>query len=300
MGRSQQTQLCGCGCGRPGQFRGMCRQTYDRTRRRQKAYGRWQNSTTVSAGPARDYLKRLDDAGINRFQAAKLANLGASTLSRIAKPEWEYIRPEVEAAILAIEIPERAADVVAPNALVPILGARRRTQAMVADGWPIYHLADRLGIAAAGHSMSGLLGRPDSDGHVGTRITAEYDRAVKTLFDELQMHPGPSDAARAYGRDRGWPLPLEWDEDTIDQPDGTPISSRRTPWRDQVSRREEQREQRRERDERVMRLLAYQSASEVAEIVGVTQRTIERIKAEHREDTTQVEDEAVELTEDEW
>lgn len=300
MGRSQQVQLCGCGCGRPGQWRGMCKQTYDRTRYRQRAYGRWQESTKVPADAARAHLQQLEAAGVNRAQVAQLAGLGPSTISRIAQPEWENIRQQVEYAILSIEIPDRAADVTAPNALVPITGARRRIQALVADGHPISHLAQELGIPDRGNSMAALVGRPDPHGHIGTHIHAERECAVKDLFDRLQLTPGPSDQARAYARTRGWPLPLEWDEDDLDRPDGRPTSSRRTEWTDLLSRREERRQQREERDERVMRLLTYQSAAEVAEIVGVTQRTIERIKAEHREDATEAEDEEIELTEDEW
>ncbi|MEV6341229.1 hypothetical protein AB0M12_41730 [Nocardia vinacea] len=308
MGQPQQAQICGCGCGQPGAWRGMCKPSYDRSRYRRQAYGRWPASK-VSADTARSHLQQLEAAGVNRNQVAKLAGLGASTLSRIAHPDWQNIRPDVEAAILSIEIPERAADITAANALVPVTGARRRIQALIANGHQINHLAEQLGIDDGGHPMSALIGRPDSDGRIGKYVTASREREVKQLFDRLQMTPGSSEQARAYARERGWPLPLEWDEDDIDRPDAKPIPSRRTAWKDELSRREEQREQRVERDERVLRLLAHHSAAEVAQEVGITQRSVERIKARSREETEEVmadeiddeeETEVMELTEDEW
>lgn len=305
MGRPQQVQMCGCGCGQPGTSRGMCKASYDRSRYRKQAFGRWPASK-VSAETARSHLQQLEAAGVNRHQVAKLAGLGASTLSRIAHPEWENIRPDVEAAILSIEIPERAADVTAANALVPITGARRRVQSLVASGHPISHIAQQLGIDDGGHPMSALVGRPDSNGHIGKYVTAGREREVKQLFDRLQLIPGPSEQARAYARERGWPLPLEWDEDDIDRPDAKPIPARRTAWKDVLSRREEQREQRAERDQHVLRLLTHHSAAEVAEEVGITQRSVERIKSRFRDETEEVtpdetedETEVMELTEDE-
>ncbi|NUS43744.1 MAG: hypothetical protein HOQ24_08675 [Mycobacteriaceae bacterium] len=178
--------------------------------------------------------------------------MGHTTVARIADPDRARVSTAVEAAILAIEIPDRPGDVAAPNALVPIVGARRRIQALVSYGYPQSHLSRELNMHPGGRTMAGLVGRTDSEGRVAHTITAERERAIKVLFDRLQHVPGPSDAARRCGERNGWPLPLEWDETTIDQPDGQPVESRWTP----ASTREEQREQVALRREQVSALTA--------------------------------------------
>ncbi|QLY33285.1 hypothetical protein H0264_14535 [Nocardia huaxiensis] len=261
---TEPKQSRACGCGETSISRGMCKPCYDRHRYRQIAYNRWNPRT--SADIARTHLQRLQTAGISPHQVAQMAGLGHATVARITHPEWERISTEVETAILGIEVPDRAADVLAPTALVPVLGARRRVQALIAHGYPQRTLADSLGVHAGSRTMSALVGRSHSGGGISKSITAERERAVRALFDRLQMTPGPSDRARAYGRQRGWPLPFEWDEDTIDQPDGTPVRARWTP----ASSREERREQ-----VRALTGLGL-PASQIADRLGMTTRLVER------------------------
>ncbi|MEV0344044.1 hypothetical protein AB0H49_34045 [Nocardia sp. NPDC050713] len=301
--RQHHPQMCGCGCGRAGEFaRGMCEASYQRLRRRETAYGRWQ--PRVSAEATREHVQRLRAAGLRPIQIAQLAGVDRTTIGNVSREDWETVDAETAAAVLAVEVPDRVADVVDPHARVPIHGAQRRIQSLVAYGYPQAHLARELGINPASSTMAALVGKPNvSNGSTGESITAERERAVRDVFDRLQMVPGPSDRARAHGHQQGWPLPWEWDEDEIDRLDATPIRARRTTQSDK-------RAVIAEREELVLALSTSHSAAEVAEAVGVSQRSVERIRArlgwrvDQREEvtasTSTAETEVIELTEDEY
>ncbi|MFC9897282.1 hypothetical protein ACFVMC_26635 [Nocardia sp. NPDC127579] len=258
--------MCSCGCGGSGNYsRGMCRTSYERFRRREIAYGRWQ--PRVAADDARAHIERLRAAGMCAGQLAELAGVAETTIVNAAQPNTQRVTAEVERAILAVPIPERVADVVADNALVPAIGAQRRIQALVTNGYPIAHLARELQIWPGSSVMSALTGRPNTaSGGTGESIGAAKERAVKALFDRLQMVPGPSDRARAFGRRNGWPLPFEWDEDSIDDPAARPVRSR---W-SAASARAERREQVRELS------ASGAPAWQIAEQLGITARSVVR------------------------
>ena len=96
-------------------------------------------------------------------------------------------------------------------------GARRRIQALHAVGWPLADLCARLGWLAP--RMTDLLT------HSAT-VRRDTHAAVCALYDALwDQEPAPSratTAARRRALKRGWPVPLAWDDDTIDDPDAQP------------------------------------------------------------------------------
>ncbi|MFB7722300.1 helix-turn-helix domain-containing protein [Nocardia sp. NPDC056100] len=213
----------------------------------------------------------MSAAGVNANQLAKLSGVSQAALSQImaAGPD-KKVAAWVEAAVLTVPVPERAAEVTTDTALVPILGARRRFQALVASGYPAAQLARELGTARGNRTIRSLMGqRADSDGRVTQEIAAERERAVKALFDRLQLVPGPSAQARALGERRGWPLPIEWDEHAIDDPNARPMRARWTP----ASAREERREQ-------VVELTARGLTNDqIAQRLGINTRLVDRDRA---------------------
>ena len=101
--------------------------------------------------------------------------------------------------------------------MVPATGTRRRIQALAALGWPTSEVSRRAGYE---RSHLGLLMRRESI----RRTTAERIAAV---YETLSMQLPPEttktqriDASRArrIARERGWPPPLAWDDDHIDDP----------------------------------------------------------------------------------
>ncbi|MEC3957534.1 helix-turn-helix domain-containing protein [Nocardia sp. CDC153] len=268
MTTSNSVPMCGCGCGGPGDFsRGMCAVSYKRYRRRQIAYGRWQ--PRVPADAARGHVAALIAVGLRPEHVAGLAGISPATVHHITHATSDRISAEIERAVLAVEIPDRPGDVAADNAFVPIIGARRRIQALVAYGYPQAHLARELGMNPAHTTMAALVGRINTaSGATGQTINAKRERQIKELFDRLQLVPGPSDRARAHGRRHGWPLPFEWDEDSIDRPDAKPTRSRWTF----ASARAERRDQVQQMSQRG--LPNWQIAHELR----ITKRTVERIR----------------------
>ncbi|MFG3617449.1 helix-turn-helix domain-containing protein [Nocardia sp. NPDC047654] len=249
----------------------MCSPAYNRLRRRQMAYGRWQ--PRVEAGEARAHVERLLGAGLRKTHVAALAGVSKATVVNVTRADTERISADIERALLAVEVPERVADVTEANARVPIVGARRRVQALVAFGYPQSHLARELGLDPSHATFSALVGRRLPVDHTGQTISAERERAIKALFDRLQLTPGPSQRARDYGRTRKWPLPFEWDETALDDPRGRPQRGRWTP-----PKRTERRDARREQ---VAALTAQGlSADQIAEQLGITARTVVRDRSE--------------------
>ncbi|MGW4121377.1 hypothetical protein [Nocardia sp. NPDC004711] len=261
---------CACGTDQ-AKGRGLCATHYAEHRRREIAYGRW--NPRVPADAVRAHVEAMAAAGVNQNQLAKLTGVAQPSLSRImATGPEKKIATWVEAAVLAVPVPERAAEVTTDTALVPILGARRRFQALVASGYPAAQLARELGVTRTNRTIHSLMGqRADSDGRVTHEISAERERAVKTLFDRFQMTPGPSAQSRALGERRGWPLPMEWDEHALDDPNARPVRARWTPG----SAWEERREQ-------VTALTARGlTEDEIADRLGINPRQVARDRARH-------------------
>jgi transcriptional regulator with XRE-family HTH domain len=190
-------------------------------RNRQIAYGRWE--PYVDAGPAREHLGVLAASGIGWKRAAMLAGVSTSVVSKIlyggpgSRPPARRIRPETEAAILAVS-PSPA--LLAGKAPVDATGTRRRMQALVACGWSQAKLAARLGVLP-GNFGDMIYRRP--------MVTAATARAAEKLYGELWDKPPPESShrekiaasrARRYAAARGWPPPLAWDD--IDDPQASP------------------------------------------------------------------------------
>uniref|UniRef100_UPI003F49ACFE helix-turn-helix domain-containing protein n=1 Tax=Nocardia suismassiliense TaxID=2077092 RepID=UPI003F49ACFE len=161
---------------------------------------------------------------------------------------------------------------------MPPLGAARRIRALIAFGYAPTYLRRRLGVSRT--IMRQLTGRPlrAATHDDVTAIPADLHCRIARLFAELQLHPGPSDTARALGRQHGWALPLMWDEDRLDDPEAEPVDCRRTPGRACRDRTAELREQ-----------VGLQSrpgatARQIAARLGVSERTVARIRAEARDE----------------
>lgn len=94
------------------------------------------------------------------------------------------------------------------GAYIPAEGTRRRIEALAAIGWSQHEVARRLG-------KSESWGERVKRSRRVHRSTAE---AVRRIYDELSMTPGPSEWSRSWARAQGWIPPLGWDDDTIDDP----------------------------------------------------------------------------------
>ena len=186
--------------------------------------GRWR--PYVDAGPARQHVRALSESGIGWRRAAVLAGVSAGSVSQLLfggpgdRPPARQIRPETERKILAVRA---AAESLGGGALVDATGTQRRLQALVAAGYSQAILAARLGMLRS--NFTGTM--------IRARLTAATARAARELYDELWDVPPDEGTHRArisvsrarnHARAHGWPLPMAWDDDTIDDPAARPAA----------------------------------------------------------------------------
>lgn len=196
---------------------------YRANRERAIAYGTWQ--PFVDAEPVRRHIRALQSCGMGLRRIAEAAGVDRKRLQVVltgrperGTPPQKRIRPAIAAAILAIQ---PTLDLLGDRTVIDATGTRRRLQALVATGWSISKLADRLGWTPA--NLARLI--------KSERTIVATARAVRALYDELWNHAPPEDThrdriaasrARNYARANGWVPPLAWDDDRIDDPDARP------------------------------------------------------------------------------
>lgn len=203
-------------CDRPARTRGLCPNHYENDRRR---HG-WE-STYIDAQPVRDHIHALRSAGIGNKRISELTGVSHNTIQVIltGRPErgtgpTKQVWRRTAEKLFALTVPDIPHSRVAGGAKVPSVGTRRRLQALVAIGYSRSELCRRLGVQVSnGHRLF-------LDSHLV--VNASTARAVAGLFDELQMKPGSCTRAVNDARRKGWPPPMAWDEDRIDDPAATP------------------------------------------------------------------------------
>jgi hypothetical protein len=99
-----------------------------------------------------------------------------------------------------------------PPSAIDGTGSRRRLRGLVAIGWTAPLIAQHLGVDQA---------QVTRWYHV-KRITPASAAKIRAVYDQLWHTPGPSQKSRARAAAAGWPSPLAWDDDTIDDPAAEP------------------------------------------------------------------------------
>lgn len=186
-------------------------------RRKLKAYGRF-DTGLVDATPVREHILALGEYGIGYKRVAELAGVGVTGVRTLVwgrqdpGPRHGEIPKRVNAdkarRILAVQpVVENLPD----GGLTSAVGTRRRLQALVANGWSLSKLAQRLGVDVG--NLVTMLGRE--------HVTAGRHRAVKALFEELWDKQPPRSGwhdaaaftrARRHAAARRWLPPLAWDD----------------------------------------------------------------------------------------
>jgi hypothetical protein len=149
--------------------------------------------------------------------------------------------------------------------LIDATGTRRRVRALVRIGWPTSELAARLGV-----SFQNVY-----DYTIRDKVRRSTAAKVAALYDELSMLPGPSSSASIRARSKGWPPPLAWDDDEIDDPAARPAHN--------AHGEVEGRPRDVELENRVLVLTrAGLSAAEIALRLGTNKRRVTRIRSRAR------------------
>lgn len=192
---------------------------YERNRKRQHAYGRW--SGLVDAEPSRQRVQQLREQGYGLKTIAERTGVSHGGLTKLVygiegRPPSRRVTPDIERRLRAFR--PSTADLAA-GATLDACGTARRIRALVAIGWSQTKLADRIGMTLAPLN-SIALGKQ-------TRVTARVHRDVAAVYDELwNTPPTPADRwdatsitrAKKVATAHGWPPPMAWDDDLIDDP----------------------------------------------------------------------------------
>ncbi|WP_143859915.1 hypothetical protein [Nocardia cerradoensis] len=168
----------------------------------------------------------LQNAGLARKAIARRAGIAPQVLDNVmigkrSRKPARTVTAKTAAALFAVTLDQ--ADP-AGREFVSAIGSQRRIRALVAFGYTLTALAAELGLPRT--ALTPVLTRQ-------TTVRVWRHDEIKALYERLELTPGPSEAARRMGRERRWPLPFQWDEDALDDPNApTPDSRlRREPYR---------------------------------------------------------------------
>ncbi|NUP15451.1 MAG: hypothetical protein HOZ81_04975 [Streptomyces sp.] len=194
---------------------------YYRTWRRSR-----KNPVFIDAEPVRQHLELLVAADVTPTRVATLTGLALETVAGFVRPyssgtrrygRKRKVHPDVAAKILALD-PETTTP-----GIVDATGSIRRIQALCAAGWPMLHLAGRLGV---NERTVRMLPRQE-------RMTARLAAQIAAVYEELkQQNPkahgvSPTSIKRAHERAKAkcWPTPKYWADrmDVIDDPHFEPM-----------------------------------------------------------------------------
>jgi hypothetical protein len=202
--------------GRPGGCRcDPCREAhrgYMADRRRRMAYGTWPGR--VDAAPARGWVRGLMAAPEPWKSIAARAGVAETVIARLlwgkkGKPPSRRMHPATFRAIMALRPKPTAA-------IVDSTGTRRRAHALMCMGWTLVEQARLMGMTPRA-LMSAI---------AGPRLFAVKASKMAALYERLSVRfapPGPlATRARNTAASRGYPPPLAWDDETIDDPAARP------------------------------------------------------------------------------
>ena len=237
---------------------------------------------TVTADTVREHLRDLLRGEASLRGIAEVSGVPTSVVARISSGQQPTVTRRVNSALMKITPHDLTAR---PNAagFVPKIGAVRRIRALQAIG----HCARDIAEATTLTEREVYL----VVNQAGRWITQARWEAVAQAYDRLSMTPGHSVKARSIAAAAGYPPPLAWDDDAIDDVHATPagvsgvdvdndvdevavqaVMSGRRP----VGLRED------ERVEALRRLVEHGwSDEQIAERLGVCSRTVLRLRQAH-------------------
>lgn len=213
-------------CQRPAHkgHRGLCAQHHEQDQIARAARGDWIFGS-VPAGEIRKHIKSLNEAGWSYRRIARASGVSLANLFLIRKRET--VRADTAAKLYSVPL-DGSSTLTVKTGCVPAIGSARRIRALNAIGYSLVNISREVGITA--EWLSELT--------TGKVEWVRIDNALSlaAAFDRLQLTPAPPSRGATYARNRaarrGWPPPLAWDEDTIDNPTAEPQAPQgnRTDW----------------------------------------------------------------------
>ncbi|WP_109523731.1 MULTISPECIES: hypothetical protein [Nocardia] len=167
----------------------------------------------VPTDKARAHLEYLIANNTSRKRISRDSGVARQTVIGILQGKTQRISKQSEEQLLRVT----AAAMTIPAGMLDALGSRRRVRALIAAGHsvPVIAARARLSMAEIAAIASGRQGV----------VTPSTDTKIRKTFDVMQLEIGRSAAARQLGAERRWTLPLEWDDENIDDPFHKPCRS---------------------------------------------------------------------------
>ena len=185
----------------------------------------------VDAEPVREHARQLINAGATPLGIATQAGVSEKVVRLLLPPSQGGRRNPTKHRVLgdnARKVLAVTADQVCAPRVSPT-GTVRRVQALVADGWPMIHLAERFDLSP--NYVWQMLKRARLEPEA--QVQGSTARTIAATYQELsRQKPArhgiskPSIArARQHAGERGWPDSSYWGDrmDVIDDPDFTPL-----------------------------------------------------------------------------
>ncbi|MEU4779239.1 hypothetical protein [Micromonospora sp. NPDC023633] len=189
-----------------------CRRYQSWSARRQRLSVELAQPLSYGIDKVRGHILALQQAGMRIDEIAAAADMSCSTVSGIRyQANRRFVCRDNALRILAVSAPDREPGPRTPN-LVPVVGTLRRMRALARLGWTFADI-----IAAGGSAIHRLDQVKDQEW-----VTERFAAAVKTAYEALSMRQGPSIYTAARAAKKGWPPPLAWDDEALDDPNAEP------------------------------------------------------------------------------
>lgn len=200
------------GCNKPIHRRKLCRQHYFYERTRRELEGEVV-SRKVDPGRAHDHLQELVRLGHSARTLSYLSGgVNRNVIGRILRQDGP-ISSQSELAVLRIPVyqdkPWRDLD---DRYMFPVTGTKRRMQALLAMGWTQLEIARRAGIPQQAVTCI-VRGTRE-------RCLVQVVRGVAEAYERMENERPPKSPTKRV-LTYHWPVPAEWDPETIDDPDET-------------------------------------------------------------------------------
>ena len=166
-----------------------------------------------STDEVRERILWLQEQGFTCTAIASAAGVDRGTVLNVMSGKNRMITLKTEKKIMAVT-PDDIYLRTGKKGYVPDVGAVRRIQALITMGWRYKDLNERCGI------------RTEKIGLGAGWIFREHHEKIVRLYDELWDKRGPATQGNiTKALNKGWHVPMAWDDDTIDDPAAEPFGT---------------------------------------------------------------------------
>lgn len=166
----------------------------------------------VDAAPVQSLLAQLTAEGFTGDSIA--AATGISRTNLVELPHRKRVYRSTENSFRALTR-RRLIAATPDEGEVPAVGVYRRVRALLRLGWT------RQSIGRTPSEWATLRAVLDGRQH---RVKAGFHRYIQALYDQRSMTLGPHKGNRSRFTREGYPPPLAWDDDSIDDPRVRPLT----------------------------------------------------------------------------